>query len=94
MDNGRPLWGEIAFNRRTWAKFHYAIRFINKEKSRIGSNRMTGAIANKHTRNLCMDAKKIKKTIFLSLIQWTILILYLKKNVKTFIIQLDSIKKI
>ena len=52
LDNGRPPQGEIAFNRRrTQAKYHYAIKFVNKEKSRIRSNRMAEAIANNHDRN-------------------------------------------
>ena len=63
LDNGRPPQGEIAFNRRrTQAKYHYAIKFVNKEKSRIRSNRMAEAIANNHDRNLWMEAKKIKQT--------------------------------
>ena len=63
LDNGRPSQGEIAFDRRrTRAKYHYAIRFVNKEKSRIRSNRMAEAIANNHDRNLWMEAKKSKQT--------------------------------
>ena len=41
LDNGKPRQGDIAFNRRrTRAKYHYAIRFVNKEKNRIRSNRI------------------------------------------------------
>ena len=63
LDNGKPLQGEIAFNRRrARAKYHYAINFVNKEKNRIRSNRMAEAIANNHHRNLWKEAKKIKQT--------------------------------
>ena len=63
LDNGKPRQGEIAFNRRrTRAKYHYAIRFVNKEKNRIRSNRMAEAIANNHNRNLWKEAKQIKQT--------------------------------
>ena len=63
LDNGKPLQGEIAINRRrTRAQYHYAIRFVNKEKNRIRSNRMAEAIANNHHRNLWKEAKKIKQT--------------------------------
>ena len=63
LDNGRPPQGEIAYNRRkTRAKYHYAIKFVNKEKSRIRSNRMAEAIANNQCRNLWSEAKKIKET--------------------------------
>ena len=63
LDKGRPPQGEYAFNRRSArAKYHYAIRFVNNEKSRIRSNRMAEAIANNHNRNLWMEAKKMKQT--------------------------------
>ena len=62
VDNGKPSQGEIAFNRRrTRAKYHYAIKYVNKENNRIRSNRMAEAIANNHNRNLWMEAKNIKQ---------------------------------
>ena len=63
LDNGRPPQGNIALNRRrTRAKYHYAIKFVNKEKNRIISNRMAEAISNNQNRNLWREAKKMKQT--------------------------------
>ena len=63
VDKGRPPQGMIAYNRRkTRAKYHYAIKFVNKEKNRIISNRMAQAISENDNRNLWNEAKKMKKT--------------------------------
>ena len=63
LDNGRPPQGEIALNRRrTRARYHYAIKFVNKEKNRIRSDRMAKAIADNNDRNLWAEAKKIKQS--------------------------------
>ena len=63
LDNGRPPQGDIALNRRrTRAKYHYAIKFVNREKHRIRSNKMAEAIASNNDRNLWSEAKKIKQT--------------------------------
>ena len=53
LDNGRPPQGNIALNRRrTRAKYHYAVKYVDKEKDRIKSNRMAEAIANSNDRSL------------------------------------------
>ena len=63
LDNGRPHQGMIAYNiRKTRAKYHYAIKYVNKEKIRIRSDRMAQAISENDNRNLWSEAKKIKKT--------------------------------
>ena len=63
MDKGRPSQGPIALiRRRTRAKYHYAIRFVNKEKNRIKSNKMAQAIANNNDRDLWQEVKQLKQT--------------------------------
>ena len=63
LDNGRPPQGEIALNRRrTRAKYHYAIRFVNRERNRIRSSKMATAISENKNRNLWAEAKKMKQS--------------------------------
>ena len=63
LDKGRPSQGPIALiRRRTRAKYHYAIRFVNKEKNRIKSNKMAQAIANNNDRDLWQEVKQLKQT--------------------------------
>ena len=63
LDQGRPSQGQIALiRRRTRAKYHYAIRFVNKERNKIISSNMADAIANNKDRDLWEEAKRIKQT--------------------------------
>ena len=48
--------------RRTRAKYHYAIKFVNKEESRIKSNKMAEAIVNNQNRISWKEGMKIKQT--------------------------------
>ena len=58
LDQGRPPQGLIALiRRRTRAKYHYAVRFVNKEKNRIISAKMAEAIANNKDRDLWQETK-------------------------------------
>ena len=63
LDQGRPSQGQIALiRRRTRAKYHYAVRFVNKEKNRIRSDKMAEAIANNKDRDLWQEVKQIRQT--------------------------------
>ena len=63
LDSGRPPQGPIALMRRTTrARYHYAIRFVNKEKTRIKSNRMAEAMINNQDRVLWKEVKKMKQS--------------------------------
>ena len=62
LDQGRPSQGQIALiRRRTRAKYHYAVRWVNKEKNRIRSNKMVDAIVNNKDRDLWQEVKQIKQ---------------------------------
>ena len=59
LEAGRPNQGLIALKRRlTRAKYHYAIRFVQKEENRIKSNRMAEAMVNNQDRILWKEVKK------------------------------------
>ena len=59
LEAGRPRQGPIALKRRlTRAKYHYAIRFVQKEENRIKSNRMAEAMVNNQDRILWKEVKK------------------------------------
>ena len=61
IDIGRPPQGDIGLSRRrTRSKYHYAIRYVNKERNRIRSNRMAEEISNKNDRNLWNEARQLK----------------------------------
>ena len=63
LDSGRPPQGQIALMRRTTrAKYHYAIRYVNKEKNRIRSNRMAEAMVNNQSRVLWKEVKKMNQS--------------------------------
>ena len=63
MDQGRPSQGQIALcRRRSRAKYHYAVRFVNKEKNKIKSTRMAEAIVNNRERDLWQEVKQSKQT--------------------------------
>ena len=63
LDQGRPSQGQIALiRRRTRAKYHYAVRYVNREKNMIRSNRMAEAIANNKDRDLWQEVKQLKQT--------------------------------
>ena len=63
LDQGRPSQGQIALiRRRTRAKYHYAVRYVNKEKHMIRSNNMAEAIANNKDRDLWQEVKQLKQT--------------------------------
>ena len=63
LDQGRPSQGQIALcRRRSRAKYHYAVRFVNKEKNKIKSTRMAEAIVNNRERDLWQEVKQSKQT--------------------------------
>ena len=50
---GRPHNGEVAdIMRRTRSRYHYAVRYVIKEETRLKSNRMAEAISEGNDRNL------------------------------------------
>ena len=63
MQCGRPHNGEVAdITRRTRSRYHYAVRYVIKEETRIKSNRMVEAISECNDRNLWKEVH-IKKNL-------------------------------
>lgn len=61
IDCGKPHHGEVAnIRRQTRAKYHYAIRFVDKQKNTLKSDKMAEAIMNNDSRNLWREVKKLK----------------------------------
>ncbi len=48
--------------RKTRLKYHYAIRYVMKENSRIRNNKMADAISTNNDRVLWDEVKKMTKT--------------------------------
>ena len=59
---GKPREGPIAFEkRRSRLKFHYAVRYVNKENLRLRNMKMGEAVAGNDDRSLWEEARKITK---------------------------------
>ena len=60
---GRPHNGEVAdIMRRTRSGYHYAVRYVIKEETRIKSNRMAEAISEGNDRNLWKEVHSLNKS--------------------------------
>ena len=63
VQRGRPHNGEVAdIMRRTRSRYHYAVRYVMKEETRIKSNRMAEAISEGNDRNLWKEVHSLKKS--------------------------------
>ena len=63
LRSGKPKQGDIAnMKRKTRLKYHYAIRYVMKENSRIRNNKMADAISTNNDRVLWDEVKKMTKT--------------------------------
>ena len=59
---GKPRQGPIAFKKRcSRLKFHYAVRYVNKENLRLRNMRMGEAVAGNNDRSLWEEARKMTK---------------------------------
>ena len=60
---GRPHNGEVAdIMRRTRSRYHYAVKYVIKEETRIKSNRMAETINEGNDRNLWTEVHRLKKS--------------------------------
>ena len=67
MQCGRPHNGEVAdITRRTRSRYHYAVRYVIKEETRIKSNRMAEAISESNDRNLWKEVHSLRKILSFS----------------------------
>ena len=49
--------------RRTRARYHYPVRYVIREETRIKSNRMTEAISEGNDRNLWKEMRSLKTNL-------------------------------
>ena len=59
--NGSPRHGVIAdIWRNTRVRYHYALRYIDRNKNRLHTDKMDEAIASSHSRDLWSEIKKVR----------------------------------